>query len=251
MLKDKKKYYIFCVIAALIVVILLGFYYVKVSSNKIKIKGETFFVGDDYYYTIKKDTNTITLNRFINSEQKNIIMPDTINGCVVDTIGTIAGEPNLYMPTRLGAFEGNTQIETVYIPDSIVNVEKQAFENSSVKTVTIAGNIEEMAIRMFHECKRLESVYFKNKGKIIASYTFSGCISLTTVELPENVEQIESYAFSRCSSLKKLYLPNSVTYIDDTAFNECKELTFYGEKDSYAEQFANEHGIPFVYQPNV
>lgn len=41
------------------------------------------------------------------------------------------------------------------------------------------------------------------------------------------------------------YHLRKVEYIADNAFEGCDKLTIYGIKGSYAEQYANEHNIPF------
>lgn len=43
---------------------------------------------------------------------------------------------------------------------------------------------------------------------------------------------------------KNIYL-RKCTSIADDAFDGCCKLTIYGIKGSYAEQYANEHNIPF------
>lgn len=39
---------------------------------------------------------------------------------------------------------------------------------------------------------------------------------------------------------------NSVTSIGDYAFKYCDDLTIHGQKDSYAQEYAEEYNIPFV-----
>ena len=63
--------------------------------------------------------------------------------------------------------------------------------------------------------------------------------------MPKSIEKISSYAFEGCESLEKIVIYNNCVEIDDTAFDGCCKLTIYGIKGSYAEQYANEHNIPF------
>ena len=64
--------------------------------------------------------------------------------------------------------------------------------------------------------------------------------------MPKSIEKIASYAFEGCESLEKIVIYNNCVEIDDTAFDGCDKLTIYGIKDSYAEQYAAEHNIPFT-----
>lgn len=74
---------------------------------------------------------------------------------------------------------------------------------------------------------------------------FCDCTALKNITLPKSIEQIGNYAFISCKSLEKIVLYENVTSIGEDAFAECDNLTIYGMKDSYAEQYANEHNIPF------
>ena len=52
-------------------------------------------------------------------------------------------------------------------------------------------------------------------------------------------------AFAGCDGLYYLDLPSSVTSIDPTAFDGCNRLVILCTKDSYAHQFAKDHGLSF------
>ena len=70
--------------------------------------------------------------------------------------------------------------------------------------------------------------------------------SLETVEIPDSVESMDGCAFGGCYGLESVYIPPSVTSINRSAFYDVEDqITIYGEKDSYAEEFANTYGIKF------
>ena len=55
-------------------------------------------------------------------------------------------------------------------------------------------------------------------------------------------------AFFGCAGLSSVVIPDSVTSIGDEAFVLCDNLTrFMVTEGSYAEQYAEENGIPYVY----
>lgn len=81
----------------------------------------------------------------------------------------------------------------------------------------------------------------------IANNAFAFCDNLTSVVLPETVQVIGENAFCMCGNLRSLYLPASIRYIDETALVGCTELeTIYIKSDSYAEQWAMEHGLKVI-----
>ena len=67
-----------------------------------------------------------------------------------------------------------------------------------------------------------------------------------TVILPDGFQSLEDSAFDGASHLSDIYIPPSTEYIADTAFPENADLTIHGVEGSYAEDWAEEHHIPFV-----
>ena len=72
-------------------------------------------------------------------------------------------------------------------------------------------------------------------------------MALGSVVLPEGVTSIADWAFAGCSALSSAIVPASVTSIGYDAFGECPLLTLTVESGSYAEQYAIENNIPYVY----
>ena len=72
------------------------------------------------------------------------------------------------------------------------------------------------------------------------------CPALTSVSLPSTVEKIGSRAFDFCTSLESLAIPAAVSEIAEDAFKDCNRLTLCVADGSYAEQFAENAGIPYT-----
>ncbi len=91
--------------------------------------------------------------------------------------------------------------------------------------------------------------YFNEDGTVTIS-NWEGEDS--TLEIPGEIEgkkvtTIGESAFDGCVSLTSIEIPDSVTTIGDGAFSWCGNLTLIVGKDSYALQYAKEHGIPYSY----
>lgn len=242
--KRAKIVAISCVTGALLMMVMSFTAYLVLKPETVKIRGEKYLVGEEYYYTLNTETDTVTLNQIINPKQENVTIPDNIGGHTVDTIGTVADKPVLYMPKRLGLFENNKFIKTVIVPDSIQYIERETFMESTVERVTIEGDINEICQATFSGCTNLEEVVFKGSVSIIGNYAFSST-GLKEITLPNEVERIEFGAFWYNEKLEKIVIGDKVTHIEDNAFNNSPNLTIYGSKDSYAEKYANKHDIPF------
>ena len=65
--------------------------------------------------------------------------------------------------------------------------------------------------------------------------------------LGNNLERIDGRAFADITSLYLVYIPKTVTFIADTAFENDNGLTIQGEKNSYANSWAESNGFTFVH----
>jgi hypothetical protein len=113
----------------------------------------------------------------------NVVIPDTINGLPVTRIGE-------------GAFQDNTNLSIVYIPNSVTNLGPYAFSGC----VGLIGVVL--------------PAYLPNLG----DNTFYNCFQLTDLTIPDGVANIGSYAFFQCSSLENVTIPGTVIAIQEHAF---------------------------------
>ena len=102
-----------------------------------------------------------------------------------------------------GAFEGNTNIESVVMSDSI----------------------KELYCMEFYGCKNLSTVSFSDSLETIGDYCFADCSKLTDVVLPEGIKYILIGAFGGCVEIHNIVFPDSVTDIEGGAFMGCIQLT--------------------------
>ena len=93
---------------------------------------------------------------------------------------------------RIGdrAFYACRSLESVVLPERLINLEMGAFEN----------------------CSSLSSVTFDDKLQIIGANAFENC-NLESVELKENVFDIEMRAFADNANLKTITLPEGLMYL--------------------------------------
>ena len=94
------------------------------------------------------------------------------------------------------AFNGNTSITSVIIPNSVTSIGDGAFSG----------------------CSGLTSVTIGNSVTSIGTGAFRNCSGLTSINIPNSVTTIGSWAFRECSGLTSITIPNSVTSIGDGTF---------------------------------
>ncbi|MDC7286270.1 leucine-rich repeat domain-containing protein [Blautia schinkii] len=85
--------------------------------------------------------------------------------------------------------------------------------------------------------------------EVIGRKAFYGCSNLKEIVLPTDLKRIETKAFFAITNLKEVRIPAGVTEIADDAFENCLYVTFSVTKGSYAESYAKEHNIDFIYTP--
>ena len=117
----------------------------------------------------------------------------------------------------------DTDATDVVIPDGVISIRQYAFAY----------------------CKSLESITIPNSVEFIADSAFSGCSSLKSITIPNSVTTIGRYTFRDCESLKSITIPNSVTSINIEAFYGRANVVIHCYKNSYAEEYAKEHYIPY------
>ena len=98
------------------------------------------------------------------------------------------------------AFENYKELSNIIIPESVVYIGKNAFKDSSVKSVRIPKSVKEIDNNAFCFCNSLQSVIIEQGVESIGAYAFFGCPALSTVDVPYSVVNIGFRAFG--------YVPN-------------------------------------------
>ena len=136
--------------------------------------------ADDFLYTLQED-DTIRLDDYKGAEQREIIIPEVIDGLPVTEIGE-------------ACFQNERTLEKVTMPDTVDQIGISAFAGcSELKEAVFSGNLKKIDIKAF-----------ENSG-------------LTNVVLPVSVEIIEAAAFSGCENLETIFLPAAPDRADVSA----------------------------------
>ena len=142
-------------------------------------------------------------------------------------------------------YKGNQKKVTIpseYKGKKIVGIKSNAFENSSIESITIPSTVENIGDYAFYKCDALQTVTLSEGLKVIGCFAFAET-SISTITIPSTVEGIVSDTFKNCkklksatlneglesigrgafsgTSIKKITIPSSVTYIG-TSFGDAK-----------------------------
>ena len=200
------------------------------SIATISVSAVTYFIYEDFKYSISN--GKIAINSYIGNST-NIVVPETILGDTVVSIDELA-------------FSDMSNVKSVTLPDTLTKINRYAFNNmTSLESIVIPENCSSLSVGLFQNCTSLKSVTVKSEIPYVVSQMFTGCTSLKEFIVPDSVKSIASFAFADCTSLEKVVIPDSVTKIATNSFKNCSNLTIYGNKGSYAEQYATAYKIPF------
>lgn len=114
---------------------------------------------------------------------------------------------------------------TVYIPNSVKSIGKNAFSWSSVSKVMFGedSSLTELAEGLFAQSE-LVSIEIPASIKTIGASAFSGCANLAELVVPEGVMSIGDNAFSSAGALEKISLPSTLTQFGNDVFLLCSNL---------------------------
>lgn len=176
--------------------------------------------GDFSYVIVNNSYARIT--RYSGSAT-SVQVPSTIGGYAVQVIGA-------------RAFQGNTVLESVELPDGLTTIYAYAFENcTSITSIHLPDSITTLGYKVFGGCSNLVSANYpvnwvnSPSGNGSNSYeygnVFSGCPKLTEIEIPEGVKVIAPHSFASLTTLTSVTLPSSLTEIGAYAFAGATGLT--------------------------
>lgn len=178
--------------------------------------------------------------------ESTVILPSTINSWPVTKIGE-------------DAFQDNTTITSVTIPDSVTEIGANAFAGcTNLTSVTYGGDWSNLTIQSGNPAVQdaanaplfdFEFIPPDNTAVIVTNYKYNGAAAdvtipsryqgkpvtmighaaffnsaVTSVTIPDSVTSISDEAFINCPKLTNISIPNSVTYIGFSAFSSCTSL---------------------------
>lgn len=180
-----------------------------------------------------------------------------INDEEVSVVGFHGDGIDLHLDSSIGhrfitevgpsAFEFNDNLVNVRLSSRVKAIGDYAFHGcTELQRITIPAAVQSVGRYAFQNCVDLETIALPEGITEIPAGTFMFCPALTSVSLPSTVEKIGSRAFDFCTSLESLTIPAAVSEIAEDAFKDCNRLTLCVADGSYAEQFAENAGIPYT-----
>jgi hypothetical protein len=145
----------------------------------------------------------ISIDKYI-GKNKQVIIPDTINGLTVTHIGD-------------ACFEDRRDVSEIGLPITIESIGKNAFTGcKSLEHIDVPASVLQIGEYAFKWCSKLVKFTIPPRVTEILQGTFMCCYSLESIELHNNIRHIGEAAFWRCENLR-LKIPETAI-IDVAAF---------------------------------
>lgn len=159
---------------------------------------------------------------------------------------------------RQFAFLEFSKLISVHFPNSLINIQRDAFSKcsslrsvdlsstrlsrigerafalcTSIRSIQLPRTLNTIDFAAFGGCTGLTNVVFKAGLVNIGAMAFIDCTGLTSVDLSQtSLSRIENGTFNRCTHLTSVKLPSSLTSIGNSAFSTCTHLTSVELPDS-------------------
>ena len=158
--------------------------------------------------------------------------PIVLNKGNVEIPEIIIKENHPYFITKIGfaAYQYNTDITSVKIPNTITTIDNQAFSDCTGLSgeLVIPDSVIIIGGSAFRECNNLTgALVIPNSVTSIGNYAFYNCSGFTgTLTIPNTVTKIGEHAFSECSGFTgELIISGCIKSLGSFAFSSCTGLT--------------------------
>ena len=134
--------------------------------------------------------------------------------------------PNTVIGINSNAFENCSHLQSITLPNNLTSIGNASFKGcSSLSSITIPNSVMSIEPNVFENCSHLQSITLPNNLTSIGNASFKGCSSLSSITIPNSVMSIEPNVFENCSHLQSITLPNNLTSIGNASFKGCSSLT--------------------------
>ncbi len=172
-----------------------------------------------------------------------------IRGGVLHRYSGLAVEvkiPDGVTKIAVGAFKNSKNCEKITMPDTVTEIEKEAFLScpvgdirfsvnlksigsfafykSGIASAVLPEGLEKIEDNAFGECYALQQLSVPGSVAKISEAAFKNCVSLEKAELAEGIESITDYAFNGCRALKEINVPEGCYELGNFAFEGCAAL---------------------------
>ena len=183
--------------------------------------------------SIPRSITTIEASAFVNCfALKSVYISDLKAWCGIQFANA---QSSPFYTKRCDLYLNGEEIKDLVIPSGVTTIEKYAFYNAKITSVTISEGVTKIADSAFDNCESLTSVTIAPSVTEIGNSAFQYCRALTAVNISDiaswcnikfndNPVMLAGHLYLNGEEVKNVGVPEGVTSIGNT-FPNCKELT--------------------------
>ena len=165
------------------------------------------------YYPVTVAYGEKTLNYTVTVASEGLAFELMEGECVLRGIGDCS-DTDIIIPSR---YEG----------EKVTMIGGYAFEdNTTIRSVVLPEGVLSIADYAFVGCTALESVKLPDSLETLTGGCFRGCTALKDVKLPIYLQKIGSFTFASCPQLSYLVIPKSVVTMGRHVFADNDNLSY-------------------------
>ncbi len=210
---------------------------VGTNSDESILKSQT-----RYYVSTEEDPIWYTVPETPIAVYSTFLTPNNMTGTQEETEGeSVVVISHAVTSLSSSAFMGNSQIESVVIPNSVQSIESEvntstgveegAFLNcSNLTNVILPSSVENISAEAFSGSGEVSNAtydnanYLGNEANPYLILTSGLSSEISTINIHSDCEIIQSYAFNNYDNLTSVNLPSKIREIGVYAFSDCNKL---------------------------
>ncbi len=147
-----------------------------------------------------------TITGFEKSSIKTVNISDIAAWCSVDKSDSTFGRSNWQSPTY-DLYLNGAKVKNLKIPNGVSEIATNAFEFTSIESVSIPSSVKVINREAFSSCHNLTEITLNEGLQQIGPFAF--CASrITNITIPSSVKKIEMHAFNKCNLLTEVNVPD-------------------------------------------
>jgi hypothetical protein len=208
--------------------------------------GVTIDWGDGSATETLNGTGKVNTTHHYNSIGDYMISLDVAEGCTLTlghgtdstplTGGNLSVYRNMLYKAEIGknvqvtasfAFDYNSSLEAITMPNSITSILNQSFRGCySLPFLIVPNSVGKLSTQFVTTCYSMKAIILPNSITTIDGQSLRS-MKFKTIVLPTKIQTLPAYFLESTNTLANIIIPKNITSIAASAFSYCTGMAFY------------------------